>query len=459
MGAFYIQKTNNNLNDESEENTMATNENTCLYRGNCEKLQEINKVEIDIAALAMESIPQFDGEPVRWFFPVRSQISWFRLKNGDKGNIQLEIVKADDYIAVVKATIFVDGVAVSSAHGSANTSEDSASSFKLIEAAETRAIGRALDFAGYGCQLDLKTFDGSQPDSAAPQSGNPAAGSEEEQSPAMPEAEVIPQPGVMNGKHKVDANAPSRIIDIHELESDTEPEKPKSRRKPKTQKTAEAEADTATAEHSDSAPVTAVENAEEPAEAAPSEEPEADTAAADGDSAPAPMVENAEEPPVAPDETVSETASATISEAVTKFPTDAGTVNLETPEKSAEELVWNYIESESFSSDPIVLDPRFFGEENTDPFKAFFIEGRKTKMLNHEIQLALAYLQEHPDVIYQLKYPATQGAFAGLTFGEIVEAKGGDVVKQAAAACQRYYAGKKAPEYAAALLLAEKFDA
>ena len=195
------------------------------FRGNCNALSKINEVPIDLALLAQETKPAFDGEPTRKFFPVRAQLTWFRLKNGNSGTIQTEIVDRDEFTVVVKATVTADGVIISNAFGSANAQNDDQDGMgKLIETAESRAISRALDFAGYGCQLDLNTFD-DIPSAQIAQNPEPTT--------TAAETGITPStPGTVTKSAKIDANAPSEIIDIHDLEAAQEEKDQTEKKKP-----------------------------------------------------------------------------------------------------------------------------------------------------------------------------------------------------------------------------------
>lgn len=415
------------------------------FRGNCNALSKINEVPIDLALLAQETKPAFDGEPTRKFFPVRAQLTWFRLKNGNSGTIQTEIVDRDEFTVVVKATVTADGVIISNAFGSANAQNDDQDGMgKLIETAESRAISRALDFAGYGCQLDLNTFD-----------DTPSAQIAQNPEPTTTAAETgitPPTPGTVTKSAKIDANAPSEIIDIHDLEAaqeekdQTEKKKPQ-RRSRKTEPAAPAPEATPITE-----PVEANTNEDEstakqdePDEKAAAPAPELEELPETEDSVAVPQEESqlTLDPELAP-----ETGSVEMTEENT----------LESDEQQTpEEKVWNYMMFALSRQTPDPeLDPRFFNAQNQDP-AAYFVNGTKqTKMRNRDLQWALAYLEEYPDLIMSIKYPSSKGNLVGLTFGEIYETLSPENAQTATLTCKNLYKGNNAPAYAASLLLAEK---
>lgn len=415
------------------------------FRGNCNALSKINEVPIDLALLAQETKPAFDGEPTRKFFPVRAQLTWFRLKNGNSGTIQTEIVDRDEFTVVVKATVTADGVIISNAFGSANAQNDDQDGMgKLIETAESRAISRALDFAGYGCQLDLNTFD-----------DIPSAQIAQNPEPTTTAAETgitPPTPGTVTKSAKIDANAPSEIIDIHDLEAaqeekdQTEKKKPQ-RRSRKTEPAAPAPEATPITE-----PVEANTNEDEstakqdePDEKAAAPAPELEELPETEDSVAVPQEESqlTLDPELAP-----ETGSVEMTEENT----------LESDEQQTpEEKVWNYMMFALSRQTPDPeLDPRFFNAQNQDP-AAYFVNGTKqTKMRNRDLQWALAYLEEYPDLIMGIKYPSSKGNLVGLTFGEIYETLSPENAQTATLTCKNLYKGNNAPAYAASLLLAEK---
>ena len=417
------------------------------FRGNCNELSKINEVPIDLALLAQETKPAFEGEPARKFFPVRAQLTWFRLKNGNSGTIQTEIVDRDEFTVVVKATVTADGVIISNAFGSANAQNDDLDGMgKLIETAESRAISRALDFAGYGCQLDLNTFDDT-PSVQITQNPEPTT--------AAAETGITPPtPGTVTKSAKIDANAPSEIVDIHDLEAaqeekDQAEEKKPRRRSRKTEPAAPA------------LEATPIEGPVEVAEDKPADKP------ADPDEltvTPAPEQEALTEPESAEDSVAvpqQEESQLTLDPELAPE-TGAAEMTEENAldsdeQQTPEEKVWNYMMFALSRQTPDPeLDPRFFNAQNQDP-AAYFVNGTKqTKMRNRDLQWALAYLEEYPDLIMGIKYPSSKGNLVGLTFGEIYETLSPENAQTATLTCKNLYKGNNAPAYAASLLLAEK---
>lgn len=196
-----------------------TREQRNPYRGNCLALKAINEVPIDISALVKENRPVNPDEPVKRFLPVMGQISWFKMRNGDNGTISTELIVNTDLQAVVRAVVYVDGRPISNAYGTANTimeNNENGGEYWIIETAERRAIARALNYAGYGCQLDLDYVDEDTPSIPSSSAPSPDATigqpSSNEKTPAVP--------GTVSGRDvKLDANAASCIVDIHDLES------------------------------------------------------------------------------------------------------------------------------------------------------------------------------------------------------------------------------------------------
>ena len=259
-------------------------------------------------------------------------------------------------------------------------------------------------------------------------------------------------PGTVTKSAKIDANAPSEIIDIHDLEAaqeekdQTEKKKPQ-RRSRKTEPAAPAPEATPITE-----PVEANTNEDEstakqdePDEKAAAPAPELEELPETEDSVAVPQ----EESQLTLDpELVPETGSVEMTEENT----------LESDEQQTpEEKVWNYMMFALSRQTPDPeLDPRFFNAQNQDP-AAYFVNGTKqTKMRNRDLQWALAYLEEYPDLIMGIKYPSSKGNLVGLTFGEIYETLSPENAQTATLTCKNLYKGNNAPAYAASLLLAEK---
>lgn len=115
--------------------------------------ENINKVEgLDVSALA--SITQgANGEDVK-FIREKIKESWFRTVY-PLGKIITETCLLSDSMAVVKATVMNENnevLATGLGEGFYNP-EDSVEKW-FVSCAETRAKGRALSAAGFGCQFD-----------------------------------------------------------------------------------------------------------------------------------------------------------------------------------------------------------------------------------------------------------------------------------------------------------------
>ena len=474
-----------------------SNANSNLYRGKNAALSTINNVDIDITSLVQEIQPAFDGEPVKRILPVRSQLTWFRLKN-QHGNIVTEIIKHDEFLATVSATIYDDeGNRVSNAHASADATSDGIHGFKLVETAESRAIARALDFAGYGCQLDLKTFDEGTPDESAP-TGEPAPiGNNDVQFPN--EAPPTPQPGTLKGNQKVNANAASGVADISDLEESTppvaEPKKGRGKKKevsepiggeqvpPVAAPTTAAE-DGAVEENTakaneempaDDTPATdTAESPQEPAEEVPAEE----VASKDGDDSTGTQAEQGE-PEEIPAEEAAPVQPEPEAEAVSEPAVEETPEPAAEPEKTkaeealdgaeAERLVLEYIDEAIKNDSPKpTLDPNFFADGASYEDAVINGSGGKTAINNLALQLALTFLQENPKLIGNQLYPCSPKAMNyGKTFDDIANdtSEMSKVNAEAAAkTCVDLYRGDKVSAYAAALLLnaatqAQKEDA
>lgn len=88
--------------------------------------------------------------PARLYLPVSARIAWFRDDHGMKGGISTEVLVLDPK-PIIKATVWVEGVAIASAMASVPPTKGSETwAGREVEKAETAAIGRALAHAGYG---------------------------------------------------------------------------------------------------------------------------------------------------------------------------------------------------------------------------------------------------------------------------------------------------------------------
>ena len=493
-----------------------TREQRNLYRGSCIGLKSINEVPIDIAALVKENRPVSPDEPVKRFLPVMAQISWFKLRHGEEGTISTDIVSSTDMQAVVRADILVNGKPISNAYGSANAlveSNGNNGEYWLIETAESRAVSRALRYAGFGCQLDLDYIDEDAPSSST-SSIQPSA---EKAEPSSAESEAVATPGTVSGKDmKLDANATSCIIDIHDLEpvneqkedeptTDIQPATTSSHRRTRKVKGKEATAEVAennAALKNDGClmkvdgkylyiqrtetgwdyTVYDVESKKQldggVLEDAGLDLSGAITRACEQQSL------NSKNINVMPLQLVEELEAAqlpdqsTIAEPETEMPgamleteadtavqgslfelntadSDAMSAPETTPqEKSPEEQIKDYVQLalQCDSPDPI-LDPEFFGEQNQDPEACFINEGKRvTKMRNRDLQWAIDFLDSHKDLLMDVKYPAPSGSFANKTYRQLFEECPQQIDQILEKAPMRYY-GANFPNYAALLLI------
>lgn len=496
-----------------------TREQRNLYRGSCVGLKAINEVPIDIAALVKENRPISPDEPVKRFLPVMAQISWFKLRYGDEGTISTDIVSSTDMQAVVRANILVKGQSISNAYGSANAlveSNGNNGEYWLIETAESRAVSRALRYAGFGCQLDLDYIDEDIPSSPTSNIQTPA----EKAEPASAESEAAVVPGTVSGKDmKLDANAASCIIDIHDLESvdeqkeaqnpttDIQPAITSSHRRTRKMKEKETTATTEAAENN-AAPrnnsclmkvdgkylciqrtetgwdytVYDVESKKQ-LDGGVLEDADLDLSGAitraceqqslnpkNINAMPLQLVEELEAAQLPDQPTIAESETE-MPEAMLKAEADTAVqgslFELNTPnsdamstpktvpqEKSPEEQIKDYVQLalQGDYPDPI-LDPEFFGEQNQDP-EAFFInEGnRVTKMRNRDLQWAIDFLDSHKDLLMDIQYPAPSGSFAQKTYRQLFEELPQQIDQILEKAAMLYY-GANFPNYAALLLL------
>lgn len=133
-----------------------------IFRGNCQQAKLLNAIGEGIESLCETEIGG-EGENTKKTFPVRSQLTWFRLIH-KYGSIRTNKIFADDEQAEFEAVVYDEQERfLQSAHGTATYADDGVRGFKLIETAESRSIARALSGAGFGCQLNLGYFEEGEP--------------------------------------------------------------------------------------------------------------------------------------------------------------------------------------------------------------------------------------------------------------------------------------------------------
>lgn len=373
---------------------MAHDENSAIFRGNgrCNAVLAINQVdELDVRDL-VEKHEGAPGEQTIFVFPVRSQVTWYRAKYA-KGFIETEIVKEDEYRALVKASVYDDGgQKLAVAHGTSTAEGDGVNGFKLIETAESRAISRALDTSGFGCQLIAKTYDFGEDTRGTPAQTGTAEENPSEKMPAMPNEAPMPSktPDQIKTSKKVSANGSSQPEDISALteensKPDPEPTKKDGRKK----------------------------KADQPAADAPTEEQK--------------QVEAA--PDVKP--AVAET---------------------QTPdtERSVEEIVEEAIKTMP-DIQPDGFDPVIFGEGSIDSASPYVnTKGVITGMSNGELQKALNFLAGHKGMAQQVSFLTQNKQLEGKTFGQVFDM--GELGRQAIKTCAIAYSKKNVVMMAAALM-------
>lgn len=89
------------------------------------------------------------GKP---YLKTPHRVLWFKTEHPENGAITTELVFAEPF-PLFKAYVYVDGVLMATAHGSAQVKAGSVYAGREFEKAETAAIGRALGNAGYGTQF------------------------------------------------------------------------------------------------------------------------------------------------------------------------------------------------------------------------------------------------------------------------------------------------------------------
>ena len=102
-------------------------------------------------------LPIEENGETRFYMPIGIRVAAFR-EQYPQGRIETEILAADERYARVKASIYFyikDKTPVSCGHAEMKISEYD-SFDRVLESAETKAIGRALAYAGFGTPLDAE---------------------------------------------------------------------------------------------------------------------------------------------------------------------------------------------------------------------------------------------------------------------------------------------------------------
>lgn len=124
-----------------------------------EILSTINLVPgLDIKAMLVKSDNLVDGTE-NFYLPVKAQKEWFRLKCPD-GKIELEMTHVDRISCIARCRIYADKRDPNGAYLSENYAtrfNAPGNNANYCDWACTMAIGRALEDAGFGLQMDLKS--------------------------------------------------------------------------------------------------------------------------------------------------------------------------------------------------------------------------------------------------------------------------------------------------------------
>ena len=125
-------------------------------------INELNKVDGFEPSVFLRNLAA-EGEPMQPYLDVVYRKLWFRLKNPE-GKIVSKILQLTDQVAVFEAKIYLDRhdpeeYFVASATGQRFYKPEDPIGEKYVELAETAAIGRALQLAGYGLQFPGQTAD------------------------------------------------------------------------------------------------------------------------------------------------------------------------------------------------------------------------------------------------------------------------------------------------------------
>jgi hypothetical protein len=375
---------------------MSESNRNNIFRGNsdCPAVSSINSVEgLDIAKLH-EKHEGAPGETANYTFPVRAQLTWFRAKNV-AGLVETEILFEDPFRAQVKATIYDDsGKKLSSGHGTANIQDDDRFANKLVETAESRAVSRALDIAGFGCQLSAKTYD--ETDSESPENpSQPDGAVKDDGMPAMPGEIPIPAktPDRINGSKIVDANSSAQPYDISELQAEDAAGKGEMSKPDKPDKLSAADQSTSateeTSEVKDGEITLTTDNSKE-----------TDTEKTNDDAAAVILSENG---------TLEEHNNAA-----------DGSQNSDPEGKPVVEIMCEAIQHMD-AIQPDQFDRDYFGDGPVDP-EALYINrsGKPTRIRNEDLQKAIIFFSEHQNMIQDVVFAAKNPEVNGKTIREIV---------------------------------------
>ena len=364
-----------------------------IFRGNgkCPALEELNKVEGLPVDELLEKQNGAMGEPDSFVLTARAQISWFLAKHPE-GRIETEIVMEDAYRAIVKATVYVGERRLTTGHG-ASGDNDARIGDNFVAAAETKAIGRALDFAGFGCQLTSKTYEESIP---SQNTGTPE-GQSDNVMPAMPGEATLPSatPDKFNGALLVQADGNTAAGTT--LEEAAPPPKTPRTRKPKADSTAEGASDVN-------------EGAEEGAEQAPANAPESP--------------KNAQEPT---GENAEGSAANDGAGPVDEASAPSGATPEPASDTSVEEKLMAAI-AEMPDVNPTDLNPSFFGhmfpngnataEDVSRPYQRLK-DLENSRVSCGDLQKALSYFEANPNEAPQVRLVSTEPTLAGKTIEEL----------------------------------------
>lgn len=139
---------------------------------------------------------------------VADRILWFRTAN-QTGSIQTDLIQFDSTIAVVKATVIIDGMIV--ATGYAACLATAGKMGRYLEKAETGAIGRALGIAGYGTQFSGDELDEGDQLSDAPREPKAAPASKRPYSPQALQTMITAGVAARNNTEPINEDAARKL--------------------------------------------------------------------------------------------------------------------------------------------------------------------------------------------------------------------------------------------------------